>query len=162
MAFFAVRKQNGSADELRTDIQNWATSKSTRTQPSSKQVSNNGLKGEQDTRALVPTISQLCVRFRCPTVLKNCIKHGGITAALCAKFQNEQLSNKLCLNVTSRDFHDDVIKWKHFPRYWPFVRGIHRSPVNSPHKGHWRGTLMFSLICARFGRTSYIAQRPTG
>ena len=22
---------------------------------------------------------------------------------------------------------DDVIKWKHFPRNWPFVRGIHRS-----------------------------------
>ena len=43
--------------------------------------------------------------------------------------------------------HDDVIKWKHFPRYWPFVRGIHRSPVNSPRKGQWRGTLMFSLIC---------------
>ena len=34
-----------------------------------------------------------------------------------------------------------------FPRYWPFVRGIHRSPVNSPHKGQWRGPLMFSLIC---------------
>ena len=44
--------------------------------------------------------------------------------------------------------HDDVIKWKHFPRYWPFVRGIHRSPVNSPHKGQWRGALMLSLICA--------------
>ena len=43
--------------------------------------------------------------------------------------------------------HDDVIKWEHFPRYWPFVRGIHRSPVNSPHKGPWRGALMFSLIC---------------
>ena len=43
--------------------------------------------------------------------------------------------------------HDDVIKWKHFPRYWPFVRGIHRSPVNSPHKGQWRWALMFSLIC---------------
>ena len=42
--------------------------------------------------------------------------------------------------------HDDVIKWKHFPRHWPFVRGIHRSPVNSPHKGQWRGALMFSLI----------------
>ena len=25
--------------------------------------------------------------------------------------------------------------------------GIHRSPVNSPHKGQWRGALMFSLIC---------------
>ena len=45
--------------------------------------------------------------------------------------------------------HDDVIKWKHFPRYWPFVRRIHRSPVNSPHKGQWRGALMFTLICAR-------------
>ena len=44
--------------------------------------------------------------------------------------------------------HDDVIKWIHFPRYWPFERGIHRSPVNSPHKGQWRGALMFSLICA--------------
>ena len=46
-----------------------------------------------------------------------------------------------------RKIHDDVIKWKHFPRYWPFVWGIHRSPVNSPHKGQWRGALMISLIC---------------
>ena len=45
-------------------------------------------------------------------------------------------------------WHDDVIKWKHFPRYWLFARGIHRSPVNSPNKGQWRGTFMFSLICA--------------
>ena len=45
--------------------------------------------------------------------------------------------------------HDDVIKWKHFPHYWPFVRGIHRSPVNSPHKGQWRRALVFSLRCAR-------------
>ena len=42
--------------------------------------------------------------------------------------------------------HYDVIKWKHFPRCWPFVRGIPRSPVNFPHKGQWRGALMFSLI----------------
>ena len=46
------------------------------------------------------------------------------------------------------DGHDTVIKWKHFSRYWPFVRGIHWSPVNSPHKGQWRGALMFSLTCA--------------
>ena len=38
-------------------------------------------------------------------------------------------------------FHDDVIKWKHFPRYWP-----------SPHKGQWHGALMFSLICAWINR----------
>ena len=42
---------------------------------------------------------------------------------------------------------DDVIKWKHFPRNWPFVRGIHRSPVNSPYKGQWRRALIFPLIC---------------
>ena len=47
-----------------------------------------------------------------------------------------------------RGIHYDVIKWKHFPHYWPFVRGIPRSPVNSPHKGQWRGTLIFSLISA--------------
>ena len=41
------------------------------------------------------------------------------------------------------------MKWKHFPRYWPFVRGIHRCPVNSPHNGQWRGALTLSLICAR-------------
>ena len=44
--------------------------------------------------------------------------------------------------------HDDVLKWKHSPRNWPFVRGIHRSPVNFPHKGQLRGALMFSFICA--------------
>ena len=45
--------------------------------------------------------------------------------------------------------HDDVIKWKHFPHYWPFVRGLHRPPVNSRHKGQWCGALIFSLICTR-------------
>ena len=62
-----------------------------------------------------------------------------------------QLNIFLITHETSRSpiYHDDVIKWKHFPRYWPFVRGIHRSPVNSPHKGQWRGALMFSLICTR-------------
>ena len=47
---------------------------------------------------------------------------------------------------------NDVIKWKHFPRCWPFVTGIHRSPVDSPHKGQWRGALMFSWICAWINR----------
>ena len=42
--------------------------------------------------------------------------------------------------------HDDVIKWKHFPRNRPFVRGIHRSPVN-PAQGPVRGALIFSWIC---------------
>ena len=35
---------------------------------------------------------------------------------------------KLCDAVTHPNLHDEVIKWKYFPCYWPFVRGIHRSP----------------------------------
>ena len=34
------------------------------------------------------------------------------------------------------------------------MRGNHRSPANSPHKGKWRGALMFSLICA-LGKQSW-------
>ena len=44
--------------------------------------------------------------------------------------------------------HDDVSRWEYFPCYWPFVQGIHWSPVNSPHKGQWCGALRFSLTCA--------------
>ena len=57
-------------------------------------------------------------------------------------------------------YHDDVIKWKHFPCYWPFVRGIHRSTVNSLHKGQWRGALMFSLICSWIN--SWVNNREAG
>ena len=53
----------------------------------------------------------------------------------------------ICQDTVTFFIHDDVIKWKHFPRYWPFVREIHRYPVNSPHKVQWRGALMFSVIC---------------
>ena len=57
-------------------------------------------------------------------------------------------------------WHDNVIKWKHVPPYWYFVRGIHRSPVNSLHKGQWRGALMFSLICVRI--TGWANNREAG
>ena len=60
--------------------------------------------------------------------------------------------NQIAVAIQGPDLcsvHDDVIKWEHFPRYWPFVRGIHRPPVNSPHKGQWCGVVMFSFICAR-------------
>ena len=56
--------------------------------------------------------------------------------------------------------HDGVIKWKYFRRYWPFVRGIHRSPINSPQKGQWRGALMFSLICP--SSNSWVNHRDDG
>ena len=49
----------------------------------------------------------------------------------------------MCHKLAISAPHDDVIKWKHFPRNWPFVRGIPRSPVNSPHKGQRRGASMY-------------------
>ena len=60
---------------------------------------------------------------------------------------------QICIGVFSkasshRRHHDDVIKWKHFPGYWPFVRGIHRSPVVFLPKASDVEPLMFSLICA--------------
>ena len=80
-----------------------------------------------------------------------------ITWQMFSKFPRQTSHNSLGDDVISKFnrhrvllelvIHDDVIKWKHFPRYWPFVRGIHLSSVNSPHKGQWRGALMFSLIC---------------
>ena len=60
-------------------------------------------------------------------------------------YKCSKIKHCVCSNIC--EWHDDVMKWKHFPRYWPFVRAIHRSPVNYPHKGQWRGALMFSLIC---------------
>ena len=67
----------------------------------------------------------------------------GILSTACVLFPTVTIIGR----VSRRLNHDDVIKWKHFPRYWPFVRGIHRSPVISPHKGQRRGAFMFSLIC---------------
>ena len=61
--------------------------------------------------------------------------------SLFTRHRKKQNKNWICI-------HDDVIKWKHFPRYWPFVWGIHRSAVDSLQKGQWRETLMLSLICA--------------
>ena len=43
--------------------------------------------------------------------------------------------------------HDDVMM-ETFSALLALVRGIHRPLVNSPRKGQWRGSSMFSLICA--------------
>ena len=62
--------------------------------------------------------------------------------------------------ISPRDDHDDVIKWKTVPPYWPFVRGIHWSLVNSPHKGQWCEALIFSLIFA--WTNSWVNNREAG
>ena len=64
-------------------------------------------------------------------------------------------------------YHDGCCKqwvaswWRHqrepFPRYWPFVRGIHRSPVDSPHKGKGAVTMdlmLFFILVKTNGKTN--------
>ena len=52
-------------------------------------------------------------------------------------------------------------RWRHqreiFFRYWPFVRGIHRSLVNSLHKRQLRGVWYFLYLCLnkRLGKKSW-------
>ena len=43
--------------------------------------------------------------------------------------------------------HDDVIKWKHFPHYWPFVWGIHQPPMNSLQERQWWSFDVFFDLC---------------
>ena len=45
--------------------------------------------------------------------------------------------------------HEDLqLFWRSFKHcYWPFVRGIHWSLVDSLHKDQWRWALIFSLMC---------------
>ena len=74
--------------------------------------------------------------------------HGRVTGHLKVNSYTYKSATNPWLSIPHTAWwHDAVIKWKHFPRYWPFVWGIHRSQVNSPHKGQWCGALMFSLIC---------------
>ena len=57
----------------------------------------------------------------------------------------------LCFVVVLWVSHDDVIKWKHFLRYWLFARGIHRPPMRSHYLKryglvHWR---IYASLCPK-------------
>ena len=89
---------------------------------------------------LIVAMSQLmCTTTLCP--------HRLYSVWYVRTWWREWLTMEMLSNVVTLD-HDDVITWKLFLRYWPFALGIHRSPVNSPHKGQWHWALMFSLISA--------------
>ena len=60
----------------------------------------------------------------------------------------------------SISMHDDVITWKHFPRYWPLVWGIHRWPVNSPRKGQWRVSALLAICVWTSVTGEFPTQRP--
>ena len=45
-------------------------------------------------------------------------------------YRRDPVESRCTLSIN----HDYVIKWKHVPRNWPFLRGIHQSPVHCPLK----------------------------
>ena len=55
----------------------------------------------------------------------------------------------LCDNPVVSPHRDIIAWWRHqmktFSGYWPFVWGIHRSPMKSPHKGLWSFDIFFDL-----------------
>ena len=89
----------------------------------------------------------------CETLLEGCNKSTTTTTTkwVCVPKYCKHISIAYIHENMQRDMHkllDDVIRWKRIPRYWPFVRGIHGSLLNSLHKGQRRGALMFSFVCA--------------
>ena len=74
--------------------------------------------------------NRVTVLFKCYL----CVKWGRVTRRV---------------QIPASGFHDDVIKWKHFPRYWPFVRGFHRSRWISRTKASDAELWCFFFICAR-------------
>ena len=71
---------------------------------------------------------KLCVTEPCTYVVVDA-RHKAFQRDWCLT-EGNRYSRQYSLMRTICHFyfvHDDVIKWKHFPRNWPFVRGIHRS-----------------------------------
>ena len=65
--------------------------------------------------------------------------NSGVTRITLEKKRKFSCSKSTCLRAP----HDEVVKCKHFPCYWPIERGIHWSPVDSPFKVQWRGAWYF-------------------
>ena len=80
--------------------------------------------------------------------IPHCTNHLSLCELLLMPMEEFTLGTHIYWSACAVIIMTSLIKWKHFPRHWSFVRGIHRLPVNSPHKGQWRGGLIYSLICA--------------
>ena len=93
-----------------------------------------------------PTRTIFVAATNCVSITGSCsCQYFIATVRYTSKWLKQKTSKYFPLFAAGR-YSNQYTWWKHFPRYWPFVRLIHRSPVNSPHRGQWRVTLMFSSI----------------
>ena len=84
---------------------------------------------------IVISVIQLCSR---------CILYLALVVKYTFPFSNVKVIRRLIYYRQCAVIHD-VIKWKHFLRYWTLCRvtgGFHS-------QGQWHGDLLFSLLCAR-------------
>ena len=72
-------------------------------------------------------------------VSNRALAHGGIL---------QHVSGTSRARMLQWSLYDHVIKWKHFPHYWPFMWVIHQPTVNSPHQGQWGGVWWVLFIRA--------------
>ena len=95
-----------------------------------------------ETMMAYSSMMYMCTQSQC------CISH-----KICTRFSYAFVLLWLISSVQCKfAWHDDVIKWKYFPRYWPFMKGIHRWPVISPHTkandaGLWSAPV-YSTVCS--------------
>ena len=82
--------------------------------------------------------------FSCSRSHKIYIRSNKIKLRSTYKIQDRDKSANRC----NGGMNKIIMMTSHFPRYWHFVRGIHRSPMDSPHRDQWRRALMSSLISA--------------
>ena len=93
----------------------------------------------------------LWLRFHNALTKNLCNSRIGDNRALLSDYKIEKGQDGLVLGTPGTQLwpcQHEFTWWRHQMETFSFVRGIHRSPVNSPHKGQWRGALMFSLISA--------------
>ena len=75
------------------------------------------------------------------SIMRTYISREEFWISFCSKVERTAISQTLLMMTSSN--------WNILRVTGHLWGGIHRSPVNSPHKGQWLGALMFSLICTR-------------
>ena len=95
---------------------------------------------------LISGIDLLNIFFNCPCV------NGTRPRWWIVNISASNVDPDLCCHWVSL-VHNELTWWRHqietFSALLAISAGNSPVPVNFPHKGQWRGALMFSLICAR-------------
>ena len=62
----------------------------------------------------------------------------------------QPVPSQCCRMIENWKIHDDIIKWKHFPRYWPFVREFSSLQWISPQRPVMQSfDVFFDLILSK-------------